>query len=476
VRRSALIGLAVAIALTLVAVSSAAAAVVSTSSSSSGGFSVVSFGGTGALPVAQVSIPFTMRGEIAVTFHGDAASGCASRGLCGYSGTVVWHAPSQGTLSLLTYRHAGRLSVSAQLFGFPSSPVAETGNVTAASVSLAAVESGAPAIVSTCADAVGSVLTTSSPVTDGRVHFRLDDASPGLLRTRCAGPLDSDVLGLLPAPSLPLAAVRRGHANVAFSVSRAFAANGFAGTVQAALSLSLGRPGRASSLSTGAGQNHTRYRELEIGYRAALHGSLVERISGDADPLLCAPLGACGLSGTLTVAPDVTRPLTGSLDVYAPAARPERDLLTAAGLARGGDVTGVTAAGEIAWGSGGAVSADLTQGPTACVDSAPLQGGFISLSSRGGRLTALFVPTIASGDSNPTRCPGPQAGSFGEAAAGRVALSALSPHTAQIPITTATKLVDDGYTGQIEPQLTLTLTRTSVRKRTFTGLQNVFTG
>ena len=54
--------------------------------------------------------------------------------------------------------------------------------------------------------------------------------------------------------------------------------------------------------------------------------------------------------------------------------------------------------------------------------------------------------------------------------------STNSKASAEIPITTATKLVDDGYTGQIEPQLTLTLTRTSVRKRTFTGLQNVFTG
>jgi poly(3-hydroxybutyrate) depolymerase len=45
----------------------------------------------GALPARQATIttiPVRVHGDLAVDFHGDRATGCAARGLCGFSGTA----------------------------------------------------------------------------------------------------------------------------------------------------------------------------------------------------------------------------------------------------------------------------------------------------------------------------------------------------------------------------------------------------
>src|SRR5436305_6267350 len=54
---------------------------------------------------AQPDITVRSQGRLVVSFHGDAAAGCASIGVCGYSGTVVWRAAGEGDLLIVTHRH-----------------------------------------------------------------------------------------------------------------------------------------------------------------------------------------------------------------------------------------------------------------------------------------------------------------------------------------------------------------------------------
>jgi hypothetical protein len=84
----------------------------------------VSGGGT---PIAQFSVPVHFEGQLAVTFRGDPATGCAAAGTCGYSGTVYWRPPSEGSLEIDEFRQHGRTSVAGHLvFGGDSSQSAIT--------------------------------------------------------------------------------------------------------------------------------------------------------------------------------------------------------------------------------------------------------------------------------------------------------------------------------------------------------------
>ena len=85
----------------------------------------------GAIPASDVvftQIPVRVRGALVVEFHGDQATGCAARGLCGFSGTVIWQPPPTGTLAADAFRDHGatEYDVSLQLsseglsFGPPS--------------------------------------------------------------------------------------------------------------------------------------------------------------------------------------------------------------------------------------------------------------------------------------------------------------------------------------------------------------------
>ncbi len=468
-RRAAIV-IASALALWGVIVTPAGASAQAVSGSSSSSFSFVSYGAVGGVPVSSTSIPVTVHGDLSVSFHGDAATGCAARGLCGYNGTVVWTPGTAETIEVATYRVGRRLQYSLDLIGFGEGPDGGSSGVTSAAVT----ENGGPgtAVLNRCVDAVPNTPSLTLPISAGRVRFDFATGEPDVLRTRCAGPFASDAFGRLPIPSLTLRGLLAGHARVSLGATEQFASAGLAGTVTGRLALAIGRPQRPVPLTESAGG---RYRQLLIGYRATLAGAMTETIAGDANPLLCAPLGSCGLAGTVTVSPGARADLPATLVVSAKATTPWRDLLAAAGLVAHGDTHGVTASIGIAWTTPGTITSDLTQGATTCQDTSRIAGGFAELAGNGGRLLALYAPS-ESANGLTTRCPGPfesPDGALGSSLATTVPVSTLSPATARIPLMPrSAAIVDDGYTGRLAGTVSLTLRRLGVKRRVVSGPQS----
>jgi hypothetical protein len=413
--------------------------------------------GTGDATVLSTrTIAAHLTGQLTVAFHGDAASGCASRGLCGYSGTVSWRPPPNGQIEVVTSRVHGHLSYSVSLLPAGSTSFEGfSGGVTTASVQLSPL---APSVASSCLDATATGQSLTLPVRDGRVAFTLAGASPSLLQTRCAGPLAGDVTPELPVPTLPLAAVLRGHTSVPISASTTFASGGFAGTVSSSLVVALGRPGaaqRARNLRVPG------IREVQVLYRATVSGSIVEDISGAGDAGTCAPLGSCGLSGTVTLAPHATG-VAATLNALGSARTTDADLLAAVGLSTHGRARGILSTGGVTW-AGGTTTAELEQGTTSCTDSAPLGQGFILLGAGGGHLVAEEAAGLGA-TTGRTRCPGPAATNAGPLATGEIALNRLAHRTVTLALTTGAAFSDDGYDVRTIPHLTITLTRVRVRR------------
>jgi hypothetical protein len=419
----------------------------------SGGFTLY-----GATPFSLRTIPVRFSGQLTVDFHGDAASGCASSGLCGYSGMVSWRPPPTGSLEIFASREHGRLSYTLDLepgggASYPGLP----GGVATANVQLSSPPLSAP--TSSCLDATATGNSFTLPVRHGRVTFTLAGASPSLLATRCAGPLDSDLLREIAAPTLPLGTVLRGRRAVALTAAGTFASHGFAGTVESTVTMALGSPGR-NELS-GSQNQSSPIRQIQVLYRASLSGSVLERIAGAANPDICAPLGSCGLSGMVTLAPRATG-VAASISAVGVARTPLRDLLTAVGVSTGGPTKGIVTIGTVTW-DGGTTIAKLAQASTTCSDSAPLGGGDILLTSGKGRLEAQFEPYGFDTATGRTRCPGPGDTNAPALATAIVPASRLTHRTIRLSLTTGSSFSDSGYTVQTIPHLTLTLTRIGVR-------------
>ncbi|MGZ4193063.1 MAG: hypothetical protein ACXVRW_11470 [Solirubrobacteraceae bacterium] len=416
----------------------------------------VAFGGP---PSIQTAIPVRISGQLTVQFHGDPATGCARWGVCGYGGTVTWRPPSRGVVELS--RTLGRHPVTT--VGFLPSIEASLvpGGVTTADVALDA----APPVPGThCVDAAATGQVTEFPVRRGRVIVSLAGAAPALLQTRCAGPRDADVVPELPAPSLALAALRRGRTSVSLEASRALHAHGFTGSIDSTLVLRLAAPGRPSSTSTpspSSGQGVNRVREIDVGYRATISGTVTEVVRGAGNPLMCGPLGACGTTGTITLAPSA-RTDHAALSAEELVARPRGRLLAAVGLAPG-TAAGVTGFGLVDWLRGGSITSELTQGATRCHDAGALGAGSLLLASSQGRLRLSYSPGPFLGVlAGATRCPGPLS-SQSVAAAGSVALASLRRRTVQIRLDTGFSATDAGYAIRFVPDLVVTLTRLQVR-------------
>jgi hypothetical protein len=405
-----------------------------------------------------ILVPVQMGGQLTVQFHGDSADGCARRGLCGYSGTVTWHPPSSATLLVL--RGAGAHPRTAIDF-LTSAFLGSASGVTTANVTLAGDAPGST--TARCGDAVNNNGSTEFAVQDGRVTVSLRRITPSLLATRCAGPRDADILPLLPEPNVALAALEHQGETISLAAAATLNAQGFSGVVTSSLRL---RIGRASSLNLGSddgGSGGVRMREIDVDYRATVSGSVQEEVQGATNPLVCDPLGSCGLRGTVTLTPRA-RHVAVDLSADEPASRPTRNLLAAAGLAPGSS-HGVTAGGFGDWISGGAVRSDVTQGTEQCQDAAPLGIGTLLFSSSAGRLGVAYNPGPLLGATIvATDCPGPQAGGI-TPAAGHTAIAALRPRTSRISLTTGAKAFDDGYVVRYVPHLTVTLTRERVKLR-----------
>ena len=200
----------------------------------------VFFGGgspAGPQPVSATYVEANFGGSVVVSFHGDPATGCAREGLCGYSGVIVWRpsntpGSSNTSLEIIKLRQHHRILYDAQL----STSFDPFSGSSVFSHTRRDVAGGTPG---TCSDASTSGSNSSLRVRDGSVSIRILGGGSSLFASRCAGPLDTDLAGAMPVPSLPLSAALKGHRSVDLGGTHDFASGGFAGTVHSTLVLHL---------------------------------------------------------------------------------------------------------------------------------------------------------------------------------------------------------------------------------------------
>lgn len=347
-------------------------------------------------------------GQVSVSFAAGRPGRCGSQ--CDVTGgQVTWNVPPDGGIDVfdLGPRARPRLSVSFDLFG-------PLGKFTAANTSVHHGGNG------TCVDSTG-VRDAALPVTDdghGRLRFGLDatlgplpaigpetPSSIGLSffdaglqpdlppPTSCGGPLPADVLPSLPSRDVGLARLRHRGATVDLSGSGSFSAHGLVGSTRSTIVLHVSRL-RAQRLRTRPGRTRMPLsaadRVLLVHYRVVKVAGSVS-VATKSSPSSCTPFDVCGLSGTITVRPDVVDG-QAALIAYDSAQANPAGLRRAAGLARGRVPVTAQAYGEASWsGAAGSVSSALAgAGNPGCRDSAPLPVGGIGLDVNGSRVTAVY--------------------------------------------------------------------------------------
>jgi hypothetical protein len=391
-------------------------------------------------------------GNVYVEYRGTPDAGCAARGVCGISGTLVWEAGRHAQLQVQRVRVHGKVKLVGDVGFYNASNVARTRRDPTSGPTGLCGDIGT--------DTLGTSLLSNRGLTSS-LHLRLGDAVSGFATTHCAGPLESDLLPLLPTRPLRHSVIKHGGGTLDLSTTRPFRAGGFSGVLHSTVTLRFGKPRRPRIPGFGHIKG-PRVRIARARYRIdRVSGSLSGAFGGVSDPALCMPLDACGVTGT--IAQSLPRG-TGELDLstLAPPSRPKRDLLRAIGVNTRGSLRGLGASGGGVWkASSGTLQATVKRGDgsAACSDSLPMRSGFLfaGVTKHGLRLEYLS-------EAFRTRCQGPLesdlAGDEG-LASGRVPLSAFRHRHVTVRLTTGARFSGGAYTGTTRPALTVTLTRTS---------------
>jgi hypothetical protein len=410
-------------------------------------------------------------GQLVVSFHGDRAAGCETWFRCDVeTGTIRWTPPSQGQLYAVTSGRGRPRFTALNLYGFGGSTLA----------SLATVERRAADGTHLCADARGTDYAGLPITAAGRrgFTFGLAPRSAGaggrafptqiMPATNCGGPLPADVLRGLPTRTVTLRDLRRGPTTIDLSGSAPFAAGGLAGTAVSTVEVSVGRlvtRRRGTSRREAPPRRPPRrspFRTVEVEYRiTSVTGSVPVDVM--ADPRTCAPLDACGLSGSLALMPG---PAEGEAYLFVYGRSPRHVLERAVGLAPGRVPRRVSAYGYVQLEKAtGTVAAALERdGAPACRDSGPVQPATLELRVRGGQVTALLSGYSGLGGADPfrTRCPGPLLGDFARAthvAAGRIPLRAFGRRRLTLRLDTGTSGRTPGFRVRSQPDLRIELVR-----------------
>lgn len=409
---------------------------------------------SGGKVLSQTNVSGKVQGQLVVSFHGDSAAGCATYGLCAYSGTIVVQ-PQSADLVVVKYRSHGLIRHEAD-FSLQSG---NSGFLTVAQVQRSVP--GQPA--GECADtpATGGLSNATTTVHGNSISIAVLNPGDSVLTTRCAGPLEADVAGAGPRATISLSAAPRGHTTIDLSGTHSFATHGFAGTVSSTLVVRLGKPQREPQnppLPPGIGIRRERivFETLRL---TGVGGRISEDVLGSTDPVVCRLLDSCGAAGTLTVAPRLTPGASAEIAATGPASRPYRDFLTALGLSRAGQASGISVGGAVGLPSGGAVTADFTA-PSACTDTATDGDLFVAAEKSRGVLRMS-----AGSRSWRTRCPGPLVGEQEQLLSGAVPISALARRTFTVVLHGLGSLVDDGYSASLHGRLTLRLRRGRVSQQ-----------
>ena len=415
-------------------------------------------GGSGSgTDVSITEIPVRLRGALTVQFHGDQATGCAARGLCGFSGTVIWQPPPTATLQATTFRDHGQTEydVSLQLLGnFDAAGPASEGGVTTADVRFA--PNGSAGSASTCNDAAFTGADIDMPVHLRAASLTLAAAVPSLLGTRCAGPLQSDIASQLARRVVDVASLSHGRTGVSLASSSDFAVHGLAGTVTSTVQLRLGRPDTHREGTGGSSSKQPKTRVVEIDYPARLNGSALIHTHGD--PSSCAALGSCGANGTFALQVHGT---PGTLRIFAfPTSRqPLRDQLAALGLRKRGNPRGILIIGALlVRGPGHLRRRRHAGGEHVQGQRAPRTRRALRVGDRGsceGRLQPGTAQLHL-------RCPGPMLSLDNGLISSGLRLARLR-RGGTIHLKTVHELRDDGYTARTEANVTVTLSRPKVK-------------
>ena len=288
------------------------------------------------------------------------------------------------------------------------------------------------------------------PVSLRAASLTLAAASPSLLGTRCAGPLQSDIASLLARRVVDVATLFHGRAAVDLASSGDFAVRGLAGTVTSTVQLSIGRPRTQRIPDSNSPSKQPKVRTVVLSYRAHLDGSILTHIH--SDPSSCAALGACGTNGTFALRLH-SAPGTLALGTVTRARRPLRDVLTALGLRNDGNPRGILVLGFFIVRGQLAYSVDVAQGNNSCKDRSPAGPDTITVSPTRTRLRAEFNGALPAPH---LRCPGPN---VSQVAFGAPPIGHLTRRGGTIHLTGGGAVNDDGYTGRTSSNLTLTIGR-----------------
>ena len=393
--------------------------------------------------VSERLIPVRVTGQLTVSFHADPASGCASRGLCEYSGTVVVRPGGTALLTGLTVRAHAKLETVGAL--------ALVGTTTAAEVSRSAGSGQA----ARCADEQQPSSFLALLPVHGIVTLSLIQPDGSLLTTRCAGPLDADLAKVAPYASLPTSFLLKGRISLDFSRSASFAEAGLAGTVRSTIHMTFGPPTRASGLGLPRRLKYKRIRVVTERLSVArLSSTLHGVIRGVADPDVCGSLDSCGATGLLAPS-DRAHGALAELTAGGSARLPYRDFLAAL---RGKRVPGITIEAEIGFVSGTLMESVSLPGAS-CNDSAPYSGGLVLLTAARKTLATAY-----GGGPLRTRCPGPFAGGR-QLAAGHSPRGILRGQSFTLVLRAAGPSADDGYDANWLGAIRITLRHGRVTQR-----------
>jgi hypothetical protein len=418
--------------------------------------------------VREITIPVRVEGGVEVEFRSAAANGCDRP--CDVSGALTWSPTSRADLTVNEYRRrrARELEASLVFFGGLGQDAPRT------TAHVVRERPGGPGL---CSDARVDALTFidfsagSGSFVDARLlRGEPDDAN--LFRSRCGGPLERDLAGVLPSAKLSRATLMRGGATVDLSATRPFAVGGFAGTVRSTVKLRLDRahqeppeerlgPPRPSS----APRTVVAVYDLE-----EVSGSVVTSFTGGAERSLCEPLDSCGSSGTVRISPRVAAG-RATFAAFGPARQVSgRQLRTALGLRPGPLAPGISASGVAEWtrDDGSVVQSFVSADGTACSDTVPLAGGFMTFYVGPRRVFASYGSGSGGGpDPLRTHCPGPSildAALSRPLATGAVPRRAFRNRRVVITLPRGRPFASEPYAGDNRPALRIVLRRVRVRE------------
>jgi hypothetical protein len=403
-------------------------------------------------------VPVQVSGVVSVDFHGDRVAGCEQAGVCDVSGNETWDpGPAADLLA------AGKRRPSGGILSFQGTTL-EGGGTTTARVHRTAPDGSGHDCADAQTDAGGGELTPSG----GALAVRLTSTAgtdpliaSSLLGTRCGGPVDDDVAGLLPAGRLTEAQLAAGHARVDLSTDRQFASQGFAGTLHSNVVLSFGAPMRQRSTGP-AGRGSRRIKFVTVRYAIeSVTGRASIGFAGLSEPELCDALDACGLAGRA----DLSLAATGGrlqLTSFGSGRLSRRQLMARAGLVRGRGK--VVAFGEGAWSGGVSGGEQLVRsGALACREPLAPPVGALALDARGARLAAIYSPGAQSaGGGLGSRCPGSVPADLGDeaaVAAGRAPSSLLRRRRFALHLRRGASFSGQGYAGSSSADITVVLRR-----------------